>query len=191
VGFVGYDAAGRVFDAAKTDAWDIAFLAVDPKRAEDIVFTAPYVVIEGTYLVARDARFAAVGDVDQPGVRVAVGQGSAYDLYLSRALHHATIVRAPTSPAAIDLYVADRLDAAAGVKNPLVAYADAHPAYRVLPGRFMAIGQAVGMPKGRGEAGARYLRAFVEDVKASGFVAETIKASGQADAIVAPAASAK
>jgi len=191
VTFVGYDAAGRVFDAATANAWDIAFLAVDPKRAEDITFTAPYVVIEGSYLVARESPFQAVGDVDQPGVRVAVGKGSAYDLYLTRALHRATIVRAPTSPAAIDLYVADHLDVAAGVKNPLVAYAAAHPGFRVLPGRFMTIEQAMGTPKGRGEAGARYLRAFVEDIKASGFVAEAIKASGQADATVAPAATAK
>src|SRR6185369_17047058 len=109
----------------------------------------------------------------------------AYDLYLARTLKQAQLVHAPTSPGAIELFVSEKLDAAAGVKQQLLAYAKTHPDVHVLEGRFMAIEQAMGTPKGR-DAGARYLRSFVEDVKASGFVVEALKRSGQADATVAP-----
>ncbi len=190
VRFVTFDAAGEVFAALQHGAWDVAFLAIDPARAEGIDFSAPYVVIEGSYLVARDSPLKANADVDRAGLRVAVGRGSAYDLYLSRAMKHAELVRAPTSPAAIELYRSAHLDAAAGVKAPLAAYAAAHPEFHVLPGRFMAIEQAVGTPRGRA-AGAAYLRTFVEEMKASGFVARALAESGQADAMVAPAATAK
>ena len=187
VRFVTYDSAGKVTDAGRQGAWDLCFLAVDPVRAQGILFTAPYVVIEGTYLVPADSPLRAVEDVDRPGLRVAVGRGSAYDLFLTRALRHAEIVRAPTSPAAIEAFRRDGLDAAAGVKQPLVEYARSHPDTRVVPGRFMAIEQAVGIPQGR-DAALPWLRAFVEEMKASGLVARALAESGQADAEVAPAA---
>jgi polar amino acid transport system substrate-binding protein len=185
VELVTFDAAGKVFDALKTDAWDIAFLAIDPVRAAEIVFTAPYVVIEGTYLVPADSPLRTIQDVDRDGVRVAVGNKSAYDLYLTRTLKRAQLVRVPTSPEAIDVFLKDKLEAAAGVKQPLLQFAKTHPNVRVMDGRFMVIEQAMGTPKGR-EAGALYLRELVEEMKASGFVARGLEKSGQGDATVAP-----
>ena len=184
---VTFDAAGKVFEALKKDAWDIAFLAIDPARAAEITFTAPYVVIEATYLVPADSPLPTIEDVDRDGVRVAVGNKSAYDLYLTRTLKRAQLVRVPTSPAAIDVFLKDKLEAAAGVKQPLVQFAKTHSNVRVMDGRFMAIEQAVGTPRGR-EAGARYLRGFIEEMKASGFVAQGLERSGQGDATVAPKA---
>jgi len=185
VELVTFDAAGKVFDALKTGAWDIAFLAIDPVRAAEIVFTAPYVVIEATYLVPTDSPLRTIQDVDRDGVRVAVGNKSAYDLYLTRTLKRAQLVRVPTSPEAIDVFLKDKLEAAAGVKQPLLQFAKTHPNVHVMDGRFMAIEQAMGTPKGR-EAGALYLREFVEEMKASGFVARGLEKSGQGDATVAP-----
>lgn len=190
VEFVVFDAAGKVSDALKSGAWDIAFLAIDPERAQGIDFTAPYVVIEGTYLVPANSPLRTIEDVDRPGNRVSVGNKSAYDLYLTRTLKHAQLVRAPTSPDAVTVFLKDKLEAVAGVKQPLVQFAKTRPDMRVMDGRFMAIEQAMGLPKGRA-AGARYLRQFVEDMKASGFVAEGLARSGQNDAAVAPAAPVK
>jgi len=186
-----YDAAGKVFEALKAGSWDIAFLAIEPVRAAEIAFTAPYVIIEGNYMVPANSPLQSVADVDRAGVRIAVAKGSAYDLYLTRTLKNATLVRAPTGPAALDMFVADKLEAAAGVKQPIVAYANSHPGLRVIEQRFMAIEQAMGTPKARyqgREAAPRYLRAFVEEMKASGFVADALKRSNQPDAAVAPPA---
>ena len=185
VELVPFDAAGKVFDALKMNAWDVAFLAIEPARATEIAFSAPYVVIEGTYLVPVGSPLRAIDDVDREGVRIAVGNKSAYDLYLTRTLKRAQLVRAPTSPAALELFVKDKLEAAAGVKQPLVQFAKTNPNVRVMDGRFMAIEQAMGTPRGR-EAGARYLRQFVEEMKASGSVARALERSGQGDAMVAP-----
>jgi polar amino acid transport system substrate-binding protein len=183
--YVAFDAAGKVFDAVKTGAWDVAFLAIDPVRAAGIEFTGPYVVIEGAYVVPVSSPLQTIEDVDRAGVRVAVARGSAYDLYLTRALKHAQLVRESSGPQALDMFRKDRLEAAAGVKQPIVAFAKEHADMRVIPGRFMVIEQAMGTPKGR-EAGVRYLRAFIEEMKASGFVAQALAASGQGDAAVAP-----
>ncbi|MFC0386749.1 ABC transporter substrate-binding protein [Muricoccus vinaceus] len=187
VSFITFDSAGKVTDANKEGAWDVAFLARDPVRAQGILFTAPYVVIEGTYMVSQASPLQSVEEVDRQGTRVAVGRGSAYDLYLTRALRNAELVRAPSSPEAIALFLRDRLEAAAGVKQPLVEYAGAHPEVRVIPGRFMVIEQAVGIPSGR-DAGLPFVRAFVEEMKASGMVARALASSGQGDAAVAPPA---
>ena len=189
VELVPFEAAGKVFEALKAGAWDIAFLAIEPVRAAEIDFSPPYVLIEGTYMVPADSALKAIADVDRPGVRIAVGRASAYDLYLTRTLKNATIVRAQTGGgrAMIDLFLADKLEAAAGVKQPLVAYAKTDPSVRVMDGRFMEIQQAMGTPKGR-DAAARYLRGFVEEMKASGFVADALKRSNQPDAAVAPPA---
>ena len=144
-------------------------------------------IIEGAYVVPKASPLQAVDDVDRDGVRVAVGKGSAYDLYLTRALKRATLVRAASSPAALDQFLADKLEVAAGVKQPVVVFAARHPDTRVIPGRFMAIEQAMGTPKSR-TAGAAYLTRFVEEMKASGMVAKSLQASNQHDATVAPAA---
>jgi len=186
--FLTFDAAGKVFDAL--GKWDIAFLAIDPVRAAGIDFTPPYVIIEGAYVVPADSSLKSVEAVDRDGVRVAVARASAYDLYLTRALKHAKLVREGSGPQALEMFRRDRLEAAAGVKQPIVAFAKEHPDTRVIPGRFMVIEQAMGTPKGR-EAGSRYLREFIEEMKASGFVAKALAASGQTDAAVAPPAPVK
>jgi polar amino acid transport system substrate-binding protein len=189
VELVVYQAAGKVFDAVKDGVWDVSFVAIEPVRAAEIEFSAPYVIIEGTYMVRTDSPLKAIADVDRSGVRIAVGIGSAYDLYLTRTIKNATLVRAPVGGgrAMIEMFVNDKLEAAAGVKQPLVAYASDHPEMRVMDGHFMEIQQAMGTPKGR-LAGAAYLRAFVEEMKASGFVADAIKRSNQSAAVAPPAA---
>jgi polar amino acid transport system substrate-binding protein len=184
---VRYDSAREVVDGAAADAWDVAFVAIDPARAGEIVFTAPYVVIEGTYAVPADSALRTVDDVDRDGVRVAVGAKSAYDLFLTRTLKHARLVRAPTSPAAIELFQKEKLEAVAGVKQPLVEFAKKNPSVRVIEGRFMSIEQAMGTPNSH-RAGAGDLRRFVEEMKASGFVAEALRRSRQTGAAVAPPA---
>lgn len=187
IDYVAFDAAGKVFEALKQSLWDVAFLAIDPVRAAGIAFTAPYVLIEGAYLVPRDSALQTVGDVDRDGVRIAVAQGSAYDLFLSRAIKHATLVREPSGSESLEMFMRDRLEAAAGVRQPIAAFAQAHPETRIIPGRFMAIEQAMGTVKGR-DAGIAYLRTFIEEMKASGFVARALAASGQGEATVAPPA---
>jgi polar amino acid transport system substrate-binding protein len=182
-----FESAGRVTDALKTGAWDIAFLAIEPARAAEIDFTAPYVLIEGGYMVPKNSPLKVVADVDRAGVRIAVARGSAYDLFLTRNIKNAEIVRYPTGDEAMAKFVVDKIDAAAGVKQPLFLYAKANPSLHVMDGRFQVIEQAMGVPKGR-SAAARYLKTFVEDVKKSGFVADALKRSNQPDAAVAPAA---
>jgi polar amino acid transport system substrate-binding protein len=182
VDLVRFDAAGKTFEGLKAGTLDIVFLAIEPVRAAEVAFTAPYVIIEGVYLVPKDSALKTVGDVDRAGVRVGVNKGSAYDLFLTRTLKQAQLVRGESG---IDLFVKDKLDAAAGVKQPLVEYAKTNPDVRVMDGRFMEIQQAMGTPRGR-DAGARYLRGFVEEMKADGFVADALKRSNQPDAAVAP-----
>jgi polar amino acid transport system substrate-binding protein len=187
VEFVPFEAAGQVFEALARQAWDVAFLAIDPKRAAEIAFTAPYVLIEGTYVVPGDSALRSVEDVDRDNVRVAVGQGSAYDLYLSRNLKHASLVRYQGGATTRAAFVAEQLEALAGIKQQMLEFVAAHPQYRLVPGRFMVIEQAMGVPKGRHLA-ARYLHDFVEEMKSSGFVTRALRANGQTDAEVAPAA---
>ena len=184
---VSFDSAGKMFDAVKTGAWDVAFLAVDPGRANEIDFTAPYIEIEGTYLIPAGAPFCSAADVDREGVRVGVSAKSAYDLFLSRNLRHAQIVRAQSPESAFDLILGNKVDVLAGVRQTLVAHSAKLPGARVLDDRFMAIGQAMGIVKGRGPA-VDYLREFVEDVKASGFVARVIEKAGVKGVAIAPAA---
>jgi polar amino acid transport system substrate-binding protein len=169
--FVPYDAAGKVVEGLASGAWDVCFLAIDPLRAADISFTAPYAVIEGTYLVAEASPVRSNAEVDRPGTRVGVIVASAYDLFLSRELKQATLVRAASSDAVMALWVAGKLDSVAGVKPQLEADAKRIPGLRMLPGRFMSINQAMGTPRGR-EAGASYLHDFIAEMKASGFVAK-------------------
>ncbi|HVX99654.1 MAG TPA: transporter substrate-binding domain-containing protein [Pseudorhodoplanes sp.] len=188
--FVPFEQAGLVVDALKADprAFDIMYLAIDPRREQDIAFTAPYVQIEGCYVVRRDSPIRSVEDVDREGVRVTAGKDSAYDLFLTRNLKKATIERAPGLAETVALFRRDNLDVLAGVKQHMQEVVAANPDLRLVPGRFMVIEQAMGTPRGRGEAGARYLRAFVEEMKASGFVADELRKSGQHDAAVAPPA---
>lgn len=187
VEIVAYETPGTMAAAVKTGAWDVAFFAVDPARAGEITFTAPYLEIEATYLVPPGSPLRTIEDVDREGVRIAVAAKSAYDLYLSRSLQHARLMRAPTIAAAFELFVADKLEALADLKPRLVTTAEKLPGSRILDGRFSATQQAVGTPKGR-DAGAKYLREFVEDVKTTGLVAQTIEKYGVRGLSVAPKA---
>jgi polar amino acid transport system substrate-binding protein len=184
---VQFNSAGNVVDAIKARQVDMAFVAIDPVRAADMEYTAPYVIIEGAYLVRNASPLQRNEDVDRAGTRVVVGRGSAYDLYLTRELKAATPVRAPTSPEVTNQFLAQNLDVAAGVKQQLEADAKRVGGVRLLPGRFMVIEQAMGVPKGRTAAQA-WLSGFIEEMKASGFVADALKRHGVEGAIVAPRA---
>ena len=190
VELIGFESAGKMFEAVKTGAWDIAFLAIDPGRANEVDFTPPYVEIEGTYLVPAGSRFHTVEDVDCDGVRIGVSAKSAYDLFLGRSIQRAELVHAPSPDAAFELLNGGKVDVLAGVRQHLVANSARLPGSRVFDDRFMAIQQALGIQKGR-EEGAKYLRDFIEDVKASGFVARAIEKAGVRGVSVAPAAGGK
>jgi polar amino acid transport system substrate-binding protein len=173
VELVTFQTAGKVVEAVTAAQVDIGFVAIDPVRGAGMAQTPPYVIIEGAYLVKNSSPIKSNDEVDRPGNRIVVGNGSAYDLYLTRELKSAKLVKAPTSPAVTDTFLAQNIEVAAGVKQQLQADAKRLPGLRLLDGRFMVIQQAVGLPKGR-EAGARYVTAFVEEMKASGFVAEAL-----------------
>jgi len=183
---VVFDAAGKSVQAVSEERADIGFFAIDPLRGETIEFTAPYVLIEGFYLVRDDSPIQVNHDVDRPHNRVVVGKGSAYDLFLTRELKAAEIVRAPTSPAVVQTFLEQKLEVAAGVKQQLESDAGKTPGLRLLNERFMVIQQAMGLPRRRGAAAAEVLRDFVESVKRSGFVAEALTRHGIMGASVAP-----
>jgi len=177
--------AGQSVEVLASGKVDVGFFAIDPARAKTTAYTAPYVQIEGAYLVRADSPIASNDQVDREGVRIAVGAKSAYDLYLSRELKKATLERAPTTPAVVDFFLANRLDVAANVKQQLELDMKRHSGLRLLPGRFMVINQAMGMAPGK-PAGAAYLTTFIEEMKSSGFVAEALKRHGVEGAMVAP-----
>jgi polar amino acid transport system substrate-binding protein len=179
------DTAGKSVDAVATERADIGFFAIDPARGADIAFTAPYVLIEGSYLVKDASPIRANEDVDQAAHRVVVGKGSAYDLFLTRELRQAQIVRAPSSPAVVPTFLEQGADVAAGVRQQLEADARGKSGLRLLNGRFMVIRQAMGVPKSRGDAAA-LLGTFVEEMKTTGFVADALKRHGIEGASVAP-----
>ena len=187
VELVTFTAAGKVVEAVTANEVSIAFVAIDPQRAVSTFYSAAYVVIEGAYLVRNDSPLKANEEVDRAGTRVATAKGSAYDLYLSRELKNAKITHAPTSQAVTDTFLSLNLDVAAGVKQQLQMDAARVPGVRLLPGRFMVINQAMGTPISRAAAG-EYLKAFIEEMKASGFVAASLARHGIQGADVAPAA---
>ena len=184
---VVFDSAGKSVDAVTNEQADIGFFAIDPLRGAGIAFTAPYVLIEGAYLVREDSPLQDNAEVDRAGRRIVVGKGSAYDLYLSRELKNAEIVRAPTSPTVVSTFVEQNVEVAAGVRQQLEADIRDLPGLRLLPGRFMVIQQAMGLPKGRGDAAARALHAYVEEMKASGFVSDALRRHRIEGAALAPA----
>jgi polar amino acid transport system substrate-binding protein len=182
VQLVQFEAAGKVVDALKAGAVDLVFVAIDPVRGADILYSAPYVIIEGSYMVPKNSPIQRNDQVDVPGNRIVVGAGSAYDLYLIRALTKATLVRASSSPAVVDKLVVEKFE-------QLEADAKRVPGVRMLEGRFMQIDQALGVPKLPGrETGLPYLRAFVEDLKQSGFVESSLKRHRIEGAAVGPRA---
>ena len=185
VEIVGFDSGGKT--AAGVGAWDVAFPAIEPDRAAEIHFTAGYLEIESSYLVPAGSTLRSIADVDREGIRIAVSAKGGVDLFLSRHLKRAQLVRVSGADAAFALFVKDKLEAYAGLKPNLVTYADKLPGSRVVEGRYTMVQQGVGTPKGR-ENGARYLREFVEDVKASGLVAQLIEKNGMRGLTVAPRA---
>jgi len=187
VALLPYPNPGVLADAASTGVWDVGFIGAEPQRAQEIDFTAAYVEIEATYLVPPDSPLRAIAEVDRPGVRIAVPERSAYELYLTRSLQHAQLVRIPGADNAFKRFVADHLDALAGLRPRLVTDQDALPGSRLLDGNFTAVQQAAGTPKGR-PIGAQYLCAFIEDIKSTGLVARTIARHNVRGLTVAPPA---
>ena len=185
VELVGFDSAGKMVEGLQAAAWDVAFLAVEPGREQEVSFTAPYIEIEGTYLVPPGSAVRAIADVDRHDIRIGVSSKSAYDLFLTRNLKHARLVRASSPEEAFELIVAGKVDVLGGVRQHLVANTVKLPGSRVLEGRFMAIQQALGIPKAR-QAGLSYLREFIEDAKASGFVARALEKAGVQGVSIAP-----
>jgi polar amino acid transport system substrate-binding protein len=184
VTFSCFSGALDAFEATIAGEADICFLAVEPARAAQIVFTAPYVLIEGVYAVPDQSPLRTVAEVDRPGVRIGVKKGSAYDLFLTRTLRHATLVRGAEGTAE---FIAGPLEAAAGVREPMTEFVAAHQGTRLIEERFMEIPQAMGTTKTRRPETIRFLHAFIEDLKASGFVADALRRSGQTAPVAPPA----
>lgn len=187
VEFVSFDAAGKLADAVKSASVDAGFLASEAERANVIEFSSAYLELPATYLVPAGSPIRTLADVDREGVRIAVSARSAYDLYLSRTLKHAKLVRAEGIPASFNLFVEQKLEAMAGLKPGLISDAQKLPGSRMLEGQFTAVQQSIGVPKGR-PAAARYLREFVEDVKRSGLVAQAVERHAVKGVNVAPPA---
>jgi len=183
--FVKYDAAGKLFDAVKAAQCDVGFLGAEPQRANELDFTAAYLEIPVTFLVPAGSPIKTIADVDREGARIAVSERSAYDLYLSRTLKKAELVRTKGIPASYDAFMAQKLEALGGLKPKLVEEQARTPGSRVLDGQITGVQQAIGAPKGR-PAAAKYLREFAEDIKRSGLVARTIAKHGVRGVTVAP-----
>ncbi|EFE79447.1 transporter substrate-binding domain-containing protein [Streptomyces filamentosus] len=187
VELVAFERAALSVDAVRAERADIGFFAVDPARGEGLRFTAPYVLIEGSYLVPERAWLTENDQVDREGTRISVGAGSAYDLFLTREIRHAEVVRLEGAPRALAALRAGEVEVAAGIRQLLEAEAAREAGVRVLPGRFMVIQQAMGVPAGRGAAAQELLASFVEEMKADGFVADALERHGVEGASVAPA----
>jgi polar amino acid transport system substrate-binding protein len=183
VRYACFDAARMSLAALLAGETDICFLGIEPARAADVAFTAPYVLIEGVYAVRWDSAPRTVADVDAPGVRIGVKQGSAYDLYLTRTLRHASLVRGTEGTA---VFEAEGLEAAAGIREPVTEFVASRRGLRLIDGAFMQIQQAVGVPATRSPAAVATLRAIIEDLKASGFIASSLRRSGQAARVAPP-----
>lgn len=183
--FLCFGAARDSFEATVTGQADICFLAIEPARETQLAFTAPYVLIEGVYAVPSRSPLCTPADVDSPGIRIGVKRGSAYDLFLTRTLAHATVVRGTEGT---DAFVTGNLEAAAGVREPVTEFIAAHPEYRLIDERFMEIGQAVSTAKTRREETRQFLHGLVEELKATGFVADSLRRSGQSAPVAPPAA---
>ena len=181
-----FPAARESFDSMVRGDADLCFLAIDPAREETVAFTAPYAVIEGVFAVPRDSALASADDVDRPGVRIAVNEGSAYDLFLTRTLAHASVVRGEVAP---EVFGDQGLEVVAGIRQPMLDLLAGRPDLRLLEPRFMEIRQAVGTTRARSPETVAFLRAFVEELKSNGFVADALHRSGRRDATVAPPAS--
>lgn len=186
IDLVVFDSAGKSVEAVINKQADIGFFAIDPLRGEGIAFTAAYVLIEGAYLVKDNSPIENNEQVDEKQNRVVVGKGSAYDLFLTREIHSAEIVRAPTSPTVVKVFLEGDYEVAAGVRQQLESDALKTAGLRLLPGRFMVIEQAMGLPKSSDPEALEVLKNYVEEMKASGFIARALERHGIQGASVAP-----
>jgi polar amino acid transport system substrate-binding protein len=185
VEFVKFPEAGQLADGVRDGRCDVGFLGAEPQRANEIAFTKAYLEIPVTFLVPPGSKIKSIGEVDQKGVRIAVSDRSAYDLYLSRNLKNATLVRAKGIEGSYQAFLKDKLEVLAGLKPRLASDAEKVPGSRVLDGQVTGVQQACGTTKAR-LAGAKYLGEFIEDVKRSGLVAKTIDKHGVKGVNVAP-----
>lgn len=181
-----FDAAGKAVEAVTENKADMGFFALDPARAQHIAFTPPYVLIEGCYLVSENSPILSIEEVDHSNNRVVVGKGSAYDLFLSRNLSNAALVRSPTSPEVVAYYLKHEMEVAAGVKQQLETGITEFGGLRLLPRSFMTIEQALGVPIGRPAEVVGFLSDFIEEMKAQGVVKELMERHGIKGASVAP-----
>lgn len=187
VQYVPYPRPGELADDVGQDKWDIGLIGAEPQRAEKIEFTTAYAEIESTYLVPAGSPITTIDEVDRPGVRIAVAARSAYDLWLARNIHHATLLRSESLDGSMALFVEQKLEVLAGLRPKLLTDAESLPGARILEGKFMAVQQAIGTAKAN-NAAAAFLRDFVEEAKASGMVAELIARHQVRGLSVAPAA---
>jgi polar amino acid transport system substrate-binding protein len=175
---VPYDGAGKVVNTAGQGAWDLGFLAIDPLRAKEIAYSAPYVGIEGAFAVNEKAAFMKPEELNAKGLRIGVGGGSAYDLHLSRTYLNAEYVRYPTSAAVFTAFFKDKLDAAAGIRQPVEAFAKNTPHVRLIKEAFMQINQAICIPINQAKA-LDWLQVQLADLKNAGFIRDALKRAGQ------------
>lgn len=169
-----YKSPGELADAVESGVWDIGNIGAEPQRAKSIAFTAAYCEIDATYIVPAGSTITTPEEADQPGRRIVTAARSAYGLWLERNIHQAELIQTNGLDDSFDLFVSEKLDALSGLRPRLLTDVERLPGARVLEGRFTAVQQAIGTPKARDDAGFAYLRAFVEDAKASGFVAGLI-----------------
>jgi polar amino acid transport system substrate-binding protein len=186
VQLIPVDSAAKSVEAVTQGHADIGFFAIDPVRGKGITFTPPYLLIEGSYLVKKNSPLTDNAQVDQAQHRVVVGKGSAYDLFLTRALKEAQLVRAPTSPQVVSFFLEGGYDVAAGVKQQLESDAQKTDGLRLLPGRFMVIEQAMGQPQGTSPAARDALAKFVAEMKANGFIKDSLTRHQIQGATIAP-----
>ena len=177
VDFVVYATPGDVADASEAGTWDVAVLAIEQARAQKIAFSPAMTEIEATYAVHKDSALRSAGQVDASGIRISAPEKAGYELYLTRTLRNATLIRAKGFLASIDLFNERRADALAGLKPALLESMDKMPDARLLEGKFMTVNHGLGIPRER-RAAAEYLKAFAEEMNASGFVARSIERHG-------------
>ncbi len=178
--FVCFDAARKSLAALLSGEADIGFLGIEPARATEVAFTPPYLLIEGVFAVPADSALRSVADVDAPGVRIGVKQGSAYDLYLTRTITRATVVRGDDGTS---VFLARGLEAAAGIREPVTSFVASHAGLRLIDGPFMRIQQAVAVRRDKATETVAFLSSVVEELKSSGFIAGSLRRSGQTGVI--------
>jgi polar amino acid transport system substrate-binding protein len=177
VDLVLYDTPGDVADAAESGEWDVAVLAIEQARARTIAFSPPMTEIEATYAVHDDSPLRAAAQVDAPGVRIAATERAGYELFLTRTVHAATLIRPKTLAESIELFNTRGADALAALKPQLLEAEARLPGARLVDGNFMIVNHGLGTPRTR-TAAAAYLRLFVDDMIATGFIQRAIATSG-------------